>query len=284
MKNIYRFLIVAVLLSPLCAKEPSGIMIGAGAGYGRSELSIEHSHIAKNPLVSIDPNNPLAPLWTPQVDSQSGSWAVAWEVLVGYKHFINDFVGFRYYANIGVQHYKPVTYKSNKEPIGYVDYTLNADILFDFYESESVAFGIFGGVGFGGTSLDKQAINEYESLYNNAQNGIPIGASDITKHFLNVNFSAGIRLVFFQKITTSSTSSGAMAMRGYGAQNRSTAQSAYIGHNFEVVAKFSTLSYSATTPDYNISTLGTTTSDFRSRPGYKIKNPYRFTFRYVVEF
>ena len=120
MKNIYRFLIVAMLLSPLCAKEPSGIMIGAGAGYGRSELSIEHSHIAKNPLVSIDPNNPLVPLWTPQVDSQSGSWAVAWEVLVGYKHFINDFVGFRYYANIGVQHYKPVTYQSNSRLVMWI--------------------------------------------------------------------------------------------------------------------------------------------------------------------
>lgn len=280
--KIKLLVIFLLCISSLCAKEPAGVIIGAGVGEGRSEMSIEHAHIAKYPLQSLDPNNPLAPQWTPQVDSSAGSWALSWEFLLGYKHFLNDIIGFRYYANVSVQHYKPVTYKSKKEPIGYVDYTLNADILFNFYDSESFAFGILGGVGLGGMSLDRKAINEYESIYNANAGVIPIGASDITKHFLNVNFSAGVRMIFFQKTTIKG---GIRSCDNFSQGRRScTMPSAYIGHGFEVVAKFPTLTYNATTPDFVMSTQGNTITSFRSRPGYKIKNPYRFTFRYVVEF
>ena len=277
-------LLVIFLLafSYLYAKEPAGIIIGAGVGEGRSEMSIEHAHIAKYPLQSLDPQRPLAPQWTPQVDSSAGSWALAWEFLVGYKHFLNDIIGFRYYANVSVQHYKPVTYQSKTQPIGFVDYTLNADVLLNFYDSEGFAFGILGGVGLGGMSLDKKAINEYESIYNANAGFIPIGATDITKHFLNVNFSVGLRMVFFQKTTIKG---GIRSCDNFSQGRRSCSMpSSYIGHGFEVVAKFPTLSYSVTTPDFVMTTQGNTIADFRSRPGYKIKNPYRFTFRYVVEF
>ncbi len=286
MKNISKLLALSLLgiaLAPLFAKEPAGIIIGAGVGEGRSEMSIEHAHIAKNPLQSLDPNNPGAPQWTASVDSSAGSWAIAWELLVGYKHFLNDIIGFRYYANVGIQHYKPVTYKSKEQPIGYVDYMLNADVLLDFYTDEFFSFGILGGVGLGGMSLDRRAINEYESIYNANAGVIPIGASDITKHFLNINFSAGVRMIFFQK---TSVKGGIRSCDNFSQGRRScTMPSAYIGHGFEVVAKFPTLTYAVTTPDFVMSTQGgTTVSSFRSRPGYKIKNPYRFTFRYVVEF
>lgn len=191
-----KLLVISLLaFSSLYAKEPAGIIIGVGVGEGRSEMSIEHAHIAKYPLVDV--NN--KPLWTPQVDSSAGSWALAWEFLIGYKHFLNDYIGFRYYANVGIQHYKPVTYQSKKEPIGYVDYTLNADVLLNFYDSEIFAFGILGGVGLGGISLDRKAISEYESIYNANGGVIPIGASDITKHFLSVNFSVGVRMIFFKR-------------------------------------------------------------------------------------
>ena len=276
------FVISLLCISSLCAKEPAGIIIGAGVGEGRSEMSIEHAHIAKYPLQSLDPNNPLAPQWTPQVDSSAGSWAIAWELLIGYKHFLNDIIGFRYYANVSVQHYKPVTYASKTQPIGYVDYTLNADVLFNFYDSESFAFGILGGVGLGGMSLDKKAVSEYESIYNANAGVIPIGASDITKHFLNVNFSAGVRMIFFYKTTIKG---GIRSCDNFSQGRRSCSlPSAHTGHGFEVVAKFPVLTYNATTPDFVMSTQGNTITDFRSRPGYKIKNPYRFTFRYVVEF
>lgn len=283
MKNISKLFAMSLLtLSPLCAKEPVGVLIGAGVGIGRSEMSIGHAHIAKNPLVDLNPAGPQ-PQWNASIDSSAGSWALAWEFLVGYKHFLNDIIGFRYYANVGVQHYKPVTYQSKKEPIGYVDYTLNADVLFNFYDSEGFTFGILGGVGLGGMSLVEKAINEYESIYNANVGVIPIGATDITKHFLNVNFSVGVRMVFFQKTTIKG---GIRSCDNFSRGKRScTMPSSYIGHGFEVVAKFPTLSYSVTTPDFVMSTQGgATVTNFRSRPGYNIKNPYRFTFRYVVEF
>lgn len=277
-----KLLVISLLaFSSLYAKEPAGIIIGVGVGEGRSEMSIEHAHIAKYPLVDLTQPIPK-PMWTPQVDSSAGSWALAWEFLIGYKHFLNDVIGFRYYANVGIQHYKPVTYQSKKEPIGYVDYTLNADVLLNFYDSEIFAFGILGGVGLGGMSLDRKAISEYESIYNANGGVIPIGASDITKHFLSVNFSVGVRMIFFQKTTARSGIRSCDSF--YQGRVSCGMPSSYIGHGFEVVAKFPTLTYSATTPDYVATTQGGQVQNFRSRPGYKVKNPYRFTFRYVIEF
>lgn len=272
--------LLGIATQPLNAKEPPAVIIGAGVGAGYNTMNITHAHIAKYPLQKVDPND-QGPQWTAYKDAKSDSWAVAWEFVLGYKHFINDYLGLRYYANIGVQHYKPISYKSKKEPIGIIDYSLNADLLIDFYEGEKGAFGVFGGVGLGGASFDNQAIKEYESIYN-ANAGIPIGASDITRHFLNVNFSAGVRVVFFQKVRISG---GVRSCDSYVKGKRvCTTPTGAIGHAFEVVAKFPVMPYKATTADYVVSTAGQKVTDFRSRPEYKVRNPYRFTFRYVVEF
>ena len=57
-------------------------------------------------------------------------------------------VGFRYYANVEIQHYKPSLFESKTQPIGFIDYTLNADLLVNFWESEFVSLGMLGGIGF----------------------------------------------------------------------------------------------------------------------------------------
>lgn len=255
------------------AKEPSSVIIGAGVGEGQTSIEFEHPLIAKIPLV----NENNAPYWTALSDPKPlQSWALAWEFVLGYKHFINDLIGLRYYANIGIQHYKPKD--SKDKPIGIIDYTANADLLIDFYDSEKVAFGIFGGVGFGGSSFANQAINRYLNTYN-GYSSVPIGASDIKRHFFNVNFSAGVRVVLFQKV---GNSGGAKNCEGYDKGKRvCVGATSLIGHAFEAVAKFPVITYTATTPDY---VMSTDFKNFRSRPEYRIKNPYRFTFRYVVEF
>lgn len=264
--------IVLIFTHPLCAKEPPAVIIGAGVGEGQTLIEFEHPLIAKIPLV----NDTNQPYWTALSDpAPLKSWALAWEFVLGYKHFINNLIGLRYYANIGIQHYKPSD--SKQTPIGIIDYTANADLLIDFYNSDSVAFGIFGGVGFGGTSFSNQAANNYLNTYN-AYSSVPIGASDIKRHFMNVNFSAGVRLVAFQKV---SLSGGTKNCEGYDKGRRvCTTATSFIGHGFEVAAKFPVMTYTATTPDYLI----TTNKEFRSRPEYRIKNPYRVTFRYIVEF
>lgn len=277
MKMIYfrLFAIALFLTSSLFAKEPDGIFIGVGVGVGQSERGIEHSQVMRHP---IEIRNNTTLWWNPETNIYSQSWALAWEVLVGYKHFINDYIGIRYYADIGIQHYKSTSGTETKQKIGLIDYTINADLLIDFYSSERVAFGILGGVGFGGTSFHQNIINEYMDMYNNRS--IPIGASNTTKHFFNVNASAGVRIALFKKINLS----GGFRICDSFVQGRRSCSSPvrYIGHNFEIIAKFHMLEYIAVNPDILLTTAQN--NAYTSRMGYKVKNPYRFTFRYAVEF
>ena len=283
MRAIKLLAMTLMLISPLVAKEPENVIIGAGVGVGVSNLSIEHAQIMRHPILGGDLMGALKdqPLWAAKSNSNDSSWAVAWEFLVGYKHFINDIIGLRYYANIGIQHYQSIDENRKRtQPVGIIDYTLNTDMLLDFYESEKWAFGIFGGVGFGGTSFVKNSINYYLDIYNTNE-GIPIGASDITKHFFNINASVGVRFVVFQKTNIA----GARICNSFSQGRRScSAPAKYMGHNFEILAKFPVLEYNATDYDVMATTTGGANTFFVSRPGYKIKNPYRFTIRYVVEF
>ncbi len=270
MKKILRLsLAIAFLSLPLSAKEPTNTLIGVGIGAGQSKLSIEQAQLIKFPL-----QNGGA---TAQQDRSLSSWALAWEFMVGYKHFLNDYVGFRYYGNVGIQHYKPVSFASNEQKIGFVDYTLNADLLIDFYETTNWAIGMLGGMGFGGTSFDKDAISKYLAYYDR-QTGRPIGLANVQKHFFNVNASVGFRAVIFQKIRRT----GARVCDGYVDGKRTCrAPIFYIGHNLEVNAKFSLLDYQATPyPDI----IASANNQYVSRPGYKVTNPYRITFRYIVDF
>ena len=283
MKKKFILFAIVLILTPIFAKEPEGIIIGVGVGEGYSKFDIKHSQFARYPILGTGANGfPQGqPVMTAKTNFSADSWGLAWEFLVGYKHFINDYIGFRYYANVGIQHYTPAKElepNGKKDKIGLIDYTLNADILFDFYNSESWAFGIFGGVGFGGTNFNKNATNQYLDTYNVAE-GIPMGASAVKENFFNVNASAGARIVIFQSI---STKGGGSCDRYSQGRRVCSTQTSFIGHNFEVVAKFNLLTYNATDYDIMLSTTGN--NRFLSRPSYEISNPYRITFRYIIEF
>lgn len=293
MKTIISAIALLGIAISLHAKEPEHILLGAGVGMGQSALHIEHSHFARHPILgtgskqqdgSISGNGTLKgqPVMTPRSNTSTASWAIAWEFFFGYKHFVNDWAGFRYYGNVGIQHYKPIGTQSKNDPIGIIDYTLNMDLLIDFYESERWAFGIIGGVGFGGASFTNNAVSNYESTYNKNE-GFPIGASDIRRHFFNLNANAGVRVVIFSK---SAISGGIRICDSYATDKKRTCTSPanYTGHAFEVVAKFPMLEYAATKYDIMPNADTTKTDKFISRPAYKIKNPYRITFRYIVEF
>lgn len=168
-------------------------------------IDVRHSHVARNPIynysASQQPGNQFFyhnPRWAAQSNASLSSWSGAWEFLAGYKHFVNDWLGVRAYANIGVQHYKPSLFESKTDPIGIIDYTANVDLMLDFYETESWAIGMLAGLGFGGTSFDKKAIEKYMAVYDRAT-GAHIGKANIQAHFLNTNASVGLRGVYFQK-------------------------------------------------------------------------------------
>lgn len=285
MKNIFKLLaaIVAVVsFGTLNAKEPTNWMIGVGAGVGQTSINIEHSHVIRNPIYewTYNPDGSFSNFtglrWPAQQNMSLSSWAGAWEILAGYKHFVNDWLGVRAYVNVGVQHYKPSLYESKTDPIGIVDYTANVDLLFDFYETEKWAIGMVAGLGFGGTSFDKKAIEKYMAIYDRTT-GIPVGKANIQQHFLNINASVGLRGVYFQKVRRVSERVCDEFVEG---KRLCRVPVHYIGHNFEVNAKFPFMSYDATgNPD--ILPVGDT---FASRPQYKVQNPYRITFRYIIDF
>ncbi len=282
MKTILKLLLIAIFITPLFAKEPTNIMIGFGIGAGQTKLSMEHSRAMLDPPLKADGTN--TPRWDKQTNRYLSSWALAWEFLVGYKHFINDWVGFRYYGNVGIQHYEAKSLGDKSQKIGIIDYTLNADLLINFWESELIAVGMFGGLGFGGTSFDKKAISQYMAVYSAANPRIPIGLADVQKHFLNVNASVGLRLTIFQKYRRTSARVCDKFVNG---KRVCRVPVFYIGHGIEFNAKFPLLDYRATAqPDIYVTAgadIGNGTGVI-SRPGYTVSNPYRLTLRYIVDF
>lgn len=276
------FIIIAVLftLGTLSAKEPTNWMIGVGGGYGMTSLDIKHSFAMQNPLHNRDyskPNWEGTDAWPIHTNRSLSSWSGAWEILFGYKHFVNDYIGVRTYANVGVQHYKPSLFESKLDPIGLIDYSLNADILLNFYENEKFSIGILAGLGMGGTSFAADAISKYLVIYDR-DTGLPSGTVDVKKHFLNINGNVGVRLTFFQKLRD--------------VKNRKCEDSytngkrlcnvpvSYVGHSFEVNGKFNALPYNATKQPDIVSING----KISSKPQYTVKNPYRITLRYIIDF
>lgn len=282
MKTILKLFLITLFALPLFAKEPTNILIGFGIGAGQSKLSMEHSHVMLDPPLQDNNNN--IPRWDKQTNRYLSSWALAWEFMIGYKHFINDWVGFRYYGNVGIQHYKPVSFASNEQKIGFIDYTLNADLLINFWENDLLSIGMLGGLGFGGTSFDKKAISQYMAVYSAANPNIPVGLADVQKHFLNVNASVGLRLTFFQKYRRTSAR---VCDQYVNSKRTCRVPIFYIGHGIEINAKFPLLDYRATAqPDIVVmpgANIGNGTGVI-SRPGYTVSNPYRITIRYVVDF
>lgn len=274
-----KLLLCACLIFGLAsAKEPTNIMFGIGGGYGSTSMEIKHSHLIRNPIYGFYQDGTLTTKrWPAQQNISLSSGAGAWEFLVGYKHFVNDWVGFRAYGNIGVQHYKPTMFESKTDPIGLIDYTVNADLLIDFYETEKWSIGMLAGLGFGGTSFDKKALNQYMYLYDRTT-GQPIEKAKVQQHFFNANASVGLRGTYFQKVRR--VSERVCDEKYVEGKRLCRVPVHYIGHSLEVNAKFNLLPYQAT-PNADIMQSG---DIFVSRPQYTVKNPYRITVRYIIDF
>ena len=283
MKTILKLLLIAIFITPLFAKEPTNILVGFGIGAGQTKLSMEHSRVMLDP--PYNGNNSTTPRWNRHTNRYLSSEALAWEFMVGYKHFINDWVGFRYYGNVGIQHYEAKSLGDKSQKIGMIDYTLNADLLINFWENDLLSVGMLGGLGFGGTSFDKKAISQYLAVYSAANPNIPVGLADVQKHFLNVNASVGIRLTIFQKYRR--TSAKVCDDEYVNGKRVCRVPIFYIGHGIEINAKFPLLDYLATAqPDIYL-TAGANLQNGTgviSRPGYTVSNPWRVTIRYVVDF
>lgn len=273
MRNLFTITLlgIALLSSHSFAKEPTNIMLGVGFGAGYSTLAIEHLNAVR---YANTWNNNAATI-KQQSNSNYKSWALSWEFLLGYKHFLNDWVGLRYYANIGIQHHKHSA-QSKSQPIELIDYTLNADLLINFYENQLFSIGMAGGIGMGGVSIEDGFIKAYMPIYRTTTGDV-VGVANVQKHTLNANANVGIRLTIFQKVRRVN----ARVCDSYKNGRRICRVPVfYLGHSIEANAKFPLLDYRATPrPDILLEN-----GEWIVRPEYRISNPYRFTMRYIVDF
>ena len=234
---------------------------------------------------------------TSSYDSQVKDWGVLWEFLAGYKHFLNDYVGFRYYANVGAQHYKDEIFTAGKVKAGVIEYTANADLLLNFYNSEIFTFGILGGFGVGGAYFDSPALKTYKEQwgYGNApftNATLHADLGKVKKHHLSANLSIGMRFNFFQKIREVGKR---VCSQGGDGRRTCRVPISYLEHSIEFNAKFPMATYRVTDSGDLVTyyvrirnQVSGRDEDFllgsANRPGYEVKNPYKITLRYIFAF
>ncbi len=276
----------------LNAKEPTNWIFGVGIGVGLSQLDQKWGDSSRNGIGVAG--------WTQnRIDNTMKDWGVTYELLVGYKHWLNDWIGFRYYANVGAQHYKAEFPNDNdnsvitkgKTKMGAIEYTANADMLLNFYNSELFTFGILGGFGIGGAYFNSPALDNYEWYWGAANDSIYfteseyVGMGKVKRHHLSASLSVGARFNIFQKIRDV----GARVC-DTGADGRRTCKVpiSYLEHSIEINAKFNMLTYY---PTKHGELIGVRQNNgqgqyvtSRPRPGYEVKNPYKFTLRYIIAF
>ncbi|MGX3011667.1 outer membrane beta-barrel protein [Helicobacter sp. 23-1044] len=231
--------------------------------------------------------------WTPVDNSSIKDWGVTWEFLAGYKHWLNDWVGFRYYANVGAQHYKHEIFTSGNVKAGIIEYTANADLLLNFYTSEFWSFGILGGFGVGGAYFDSPALDNYRKRWSkespNFSNERYKNIGQTKNHHLSASLSAGMRFNFFQKIRKVAQKTCGDVENG---RRTCRVPISYLEHSVEFNAKFPMLTYHPTDPGDVIGAYCTDkdanlTGQYKclwKRPGYEVKNPYKLTLRYIFAF
>ena len=288
--KISRILLVIsiFLLGISSAKEPTNWMFGAGVGTGYAKVDKKYTDAAGSQLGLSWAK------WEPYYSSSINGWGVAWEVLAGYKHWVNDYVGFRYYVNIGAQHYKETIYSAGDSNGTALDYTGNVDVLFNFYNSDSFTTGMFVGIGVGGTSFFSKALDTYESLFKEKvyqwTDPSYAGEGNTYRHHLNATINLGLRFNMFQKVRD--IKNRTCEDNGSDRKVCKVPISKY-EHSIELVGRFPLIPYKVTD---SADTLGTYSTGqvfpgtygkyvtIGHRPGYTVTNPYKFTVRYIFAF
>lgn len=97
-----------------------------------------------------------------------------WGVIVGYKHFFTQKFGARFYANFIIAHASMLSAQredtSHTSSTFLLNYTANADLLYNFYNNDNIEAGAFIGLGVGGSSY-----NAIADKINLVQHGFDIG-------------------------------------------------------------------------------------------------------------
>lgn len=285
------YLCAIIATSALHSAEPSSWYVGVGGGYGLTQISKTYSSSSKTGGLNV---NWVQGTWRNQSDVYYKSWDFAFEALIGYKHFLNDYLGLRYYANIGTQLYKDATFTSGKVAIGVIDYTANADLLLNFYTNPRVSVGIFGGFGVGGAYFDSPEIKRYERYWGGAKDSTQytqsefVGIGEVSRNHFSASLNAGARVNFFHQLR----GVGQVVCKPSGDGRRTCHQPTMsLEHSLEVGAKFFMIPYRLTKAPELVGRYCTAGNNNPGqykcaayRYGYEVSAPYRFTLRYILAF
>lgn len=135
---------------------------------------------------------------------------------IGYKYFFKDWVGIRGYGSVN---YTETSFhaKDNQSNLPYeisnISYSLNADALFNFYNTEIYNLGAFVGIGLGGQNwkgdVRMYGVNTNESymgFYADAKIGLRVNAANHGAEFIaKIPFVGASKNINGVKATTSNT-------------------------------------------------------------------------------
>ena len=154
MKKLVYMVIVALLFNASVAlAEESGVFWGLGIGYGNVKSSANRYGVYEyKKQVVYD------------TTIKHNSNGVSYGVVAGYKQFITESVGFRYYANVDLTHANAISIAGtpNSLPDGQfhqfqtklINYGVNIDFLGNFVSTNSFDFGMFLGFGIGANTIN----------------------------------------------------------------------------------------------------------------------------------
>ena len=194
-----------LILSILCGALASGVM----AEDAKSNKSNKLSGV----FVGVELGGGIITQTASYNDTTNGSATIGfdWGIKLGYQHYFTQSQGLRAYVNYGMAHAYPYysasinTGSSMYETYGYYTsqrITVNADYLFDFIDTGSSRFGVFGGIFLGyhevaTTHSTKNSIRTYNSTQftGGVGFGFNVGlAATLAKHH-KIEFGAKIPVV-----------------------------------------------------------------------------------------
>lgn len=249
------------------AVENDGGFIGIEFGAGLNKAEYEYSKFSQT-------------MQNPPKNNSVSQWGYNYGFTLGYKHFKNEWLGFRYYGIFRALHNDlRVSVGRN---IATMSYGVNADLLVNLYSSEAWQFGLFGGIFVGGVTYHSKYLQEYESV-------LTILGGKVKKTFVSSAINAGIRFNIVQRVRQESKKTcephptKKAEVRGGSTINYRLCKVPVIefGHAIELIA-FVPLSKSILTT-INEANGGAVTGGVRviSAPQFTFSNPYNFGIRYA---
>lgn len=120
-------------------------------------------------------------------------------IFVGYRYFFDESIGIRGYANMNYIIYDK---SGNFEELKWLNLSINADFLLNFYASQNFDFGALLGLSFGGDIFSgngvrriRESINNYSANLSSPSVSVNLGIQSVIINKIGIEFIAKIPLM-----------------------------------------------------------------------------------------